>query len=127
MSQNNNILNIATHPQYGTDIVIYEESWTHALDGHYELEDCEGPNHCLEEVIETLNNPDAILEGRKPETEELFVRYTEQTGETEFTGYSVSTRTEDDITFMTTAYHDVVKPWNKGNVKWTKNKGAVNE
>lgn len=118
MLKSNNVIAIAKHPQHGTDIVIYDHTWTHALK-HEELKDCEGVNYCLEEVVETLNNPNVILEGRKKETE-LFVRYTNMVDSTTFEGYSVSTKTVDDTTIMTTAYHDVIKTHNKGGVLWKK-------
>lgn len=120
MNQNNEVLAIAKHPKYGTDIVVYDSSWTHALDGHDELEDCEGKYDCLDEVVETLNNPDIIIEGRNPETEEVFIRYTDRVDMTTYRGYSVPIRTKDDITFMTTAYRDIIRTASKGKVKWKK-------
>jgi hypothetical protein len=121
--QNNKIIATAKHPRDSEDIIIYEKTWTdHAL-LHEELKDC-GMGDCLNEVVETLNNPNIIREGRNPETEELFVRYTTQLDFGTFEGFSVSTRTDGNRTFMTTAYHDIIQP-KKGKVIWTK--GASSE
>ncbi len=118
------IIATAKDPRNGSDIVIYEQTWTtHIKPNHSELEDCEHGNDCLQEVVTTLNNPDIIREGRKPETEELFIRYTTSEEFGVYKGISVSTRTEDNKTFVTTAYHDEIKP-SKGVVKYMKKKGA---
>ncbi len=120
MSQTNEVLASVPHPVYSTDVLIYDNVWTYVMTKHEELEECDGKNYCLEEVIQTLEDPDLIVEGRVAETEELFVRYTEMNSPTELVGYAVSTRTKDGITSMTTAYKDVLHPWNKGKIKYKK-------
>ncbi len=114
----NKIITSAKHPRDGTSIIIYESTWTNHALLHEELQDC-GLGDCLDEVVETLNNPDIIREGRNAETEELFVRYTTQLDFASFEGFSVATRTDGIQTFMTTAYHDVIKN-SKGKVIWRK-------
>lgn len=116
----NNIIATAKHPRDGVEIIIYEQTWTdHAL-LHEELKDC-GMSDCLDEVVETLNNPHIIREGRTEKTE-LFVRYTNRLDFNTFEGFSVATKKTDDVTIMTTAYHDVIKH-SKGKVIWTKEGG----
>ena len=123
--ENKKVIATAIHPVTKTDIVIYEQTWTsHAKTNHTELGDCGHGQDCLNEVVETLNNPHIIREGRNPLTEELFVRYTEQVEFGIYKGFSVSTRKEDDVTFMTTAYHDEINS-SKGKVIYKK--GDKNE
>jgi len=118
------IIVTAKDPRNGSDIVIYKQTWTvHILKNHSELEDCGNGNDCLTEVVTTLNNPDIIRAGRNPEKEELFIRYTTSEDFGVYQGISVSTRTENNKTFVTTAYHDEIKP-SKGVVKYMKKKGA---
>jgi len=119
----NNIIATATHPRDGNDIVIYEHTWSNHVLLHEELNDC-GHGDCLNEIVETINKPDIIREGRKENTE-LFVRYTTRTNFDTFEGFSVAIKTEDNTTLMTTAYHDVISG-SKGKVIWTK-KGNINE
>jgi hypothetical protein len=119
-----NIIAAAKHPRDATDIVIYESTWTNHALLHEELKDCGLNEDCLSEVVETLNNPDIIREGRKLETEELFIRYTTQLELGKCEGFSVSTRTTDKITYMTTAYHDIVKS-SKGEIIWKKGDSDV--
>ena len=105
------IIATAKDPRNGSDIVIYKQTWTvHILKNHSELEDCGNGNDCLTEVVTTLNNPDIIRAGRNPEKEELFIRYTTSEDFGVYQGISVSTRTENNKTFVTTAYHDEIKP-----------------
>lgn len=122
--ENNEVLATAIHPVEKTEIVIYKQTWTdHIKPNHSELEDCGGKQDCLKEVIQTLNDPDIIREGRQPVTEELFIRYTEQIDFGIYKGISVSTRTKSDKTFVTTAYHDVISP-SKGEVKYKKGQNS---
>ena len=121
---NNKIIATVKHPRDATDIIIYESTWTNHALLHEELKDCGFNEDCLSEVIETLANPDIIREGRQAETEELFIRYTTQLELGKYKGFSVSTRTTNNITFMTTAYHDIVNP-SKGKVIWKKGDSDV--
>jgi len=116
---NNKIIATAKHPRDATDIIIYESTWTNHALLHEELKDCGFNEDCLSEVVKTLSDPDIIREGRQAETEELFIRYTTQLELGKYKGFSVSTRTTDNTTYMTTAYHDIVKS-SKGKVIWKK-------
>ncbi|RBQ32425.1 hypothetical protein CRU92_01585 [Arcobacter sp. FW59] len=112
-------------PRDNSDIKIYEQTWTnHVKVNHSELDDCGGGQDCLSEIAKTLSQPDIIREGRDTLTEELFIRYTEVLEQGVYKGISVATRTQDNETFMTTAYYDVIKP-SKGSVKYKK-KGKNN-
>jgi len=113
----NKIITTAKHPRDGTDIVIYEETWTNHALLHEELKSC-GESDCLNEVVETLNNPDVIRKGRTQNTE-LFVRHTIREDFETFKGFSVATKKNGNITLMTTAYFDVIKH-SKGKVIWKK-------
>lgn len=116
----NKILKTAYDPRTDNPIVIYQTDWEHAK-LHNEIEDCEHnafTDDCLCEIVETLNNPNIIREGRTVNSE-LFIRYTDRTSTTEFKGFSVATKTEDGETKMTTAYSDVIRP-SKGSVVYNK-------
>lgn len=122
--ENKEVLATAIHPVEKTEIVIYKQTWSdHATESHSELQDCGHKHDCLEEVVKTLNNPSIIREGRNPSTEELFIRYTEQVEFGIYRGFSVSTRNNGSVTFMTTAYYDVISS-TKGKVKYKKGQNS---
>ena len=93
-------------------VVIYEETWSkHIVTNHVEM------SNFYSEVKETIENPDKIIFGRKPQTEELYIKT--------FPSVDVAVSTRDlpeGITIVTTAYSDKSgKNWtSKGEEKWKK-------
>jgi len=93
-------------------ITLYEKTWSrHILTNHVNIK-----NH-YNELRETIENPDKIVEGRNPPTEELYIKT--------FPHMDMAVATRDmttNLTIVTTAYSDIPnKNWSsKGNTKWKK-------
>ncbi len=90
------------------EVRLYSHTWNgHILDGHPEMDGR------LDDVRNTLIDPDTIREGRKKETEKLFTR--------EYIKHDICVSTrfmEDDYHIVTTAYTTESVSDSKGKVIW---------
>lgn len=102
----------------GKCIVLYEDTWVnHIVEGHPEME---GNLHAL---VETIEDPDLIREGRSSSTE-LYLKIN-SVSNMEFTGIFAATKIIDDqLTLVTTSYEGDDNT-SKGTTKWTKTNGEV--
>jgi len=103
----------------GKKVILLEETWDmHIVEGHPEMD-----GH-LDDVVETIENPDWIREGRDTRKEELYVKV-ETKSKLEFTGTLAATRIIDGkMVIMTTAYKGDDSMY-KGKMKWSKSKGQL--
>lgn len=100
---------VFTDPR-GKQVVLYAETWdAHISKGHPEM------IARYDDVKDTVEDPDHIREGRKPKTEELYVK------EFEADAVFVSTRDlgENPVTIVTSSYSGRDRP-SRGQVKWSK-------
>lgn len=100
---------VLTDPR-GKQVKFYAETWhNHIVKRHPEM------STRYDDVKQTVEDPDHIREGRKPETEELYVR------ESAAGAVFVSTRDldENSATIVTSAYSGRDKA-SRGQVKWRK-------
>lgn len=115
---NKDILTTLTDPR-GKEIILYRDTWEyHIVEGHPEME------NNLENLSNTITDPDYIKEGRVPESEELYFKSTTVSGTT-FTGIFASTREIDGATVIVTTAYEGNSTSFKGNTKWTKHNGEV--
>ncbi|MEI6331229.1 MAG: hypothetical protein WCP16_18455 [Pseudanabaena sp. ELA645] len=93
----------------GKEIVLYEDTWhNHISIGHPEM------LTRYDNLKDTVQDPDHIREGRKPLTEELYVKQFESDA------IFVSTRyVEEQITIVTSSYAGKDKA-SRGSIKWEK-------
>jgi hypothetical protein len=94
----------------GKKIIVYEQTWdTHILGGHPEMSDR------YDDLKTTIEDPDRIREGRKPQTEELYVR--------NFISDEVFVSTRDidqkTTTIVTSSYRGTDSN-SRGAIKWSK-------
>ena len=94
----------------GKKIILYEQTWDiHISGGHPEM------INRYDDVKTTIEDPDHIREGRKPETEELYVK--------NFIHDDVFVSTRDidqETTTIVTSSYSGTDRNSKGTIKWSK-------